>query len=325
VALQRDGKIVVAGFRIAANDSDFALARYNTDETLDASFGAGGRVTTDLQAGSFDFGRGVALQRDGRIVVAGWNQDAAGTRVAFALARYNPDGSVDASFGSGGAVTTEIGRFAEALDLAIQPDGRIVAAGFGGPARTIDFVLARYRPDGSLDANFGRSGTVITDFDESGDFGHAVGLEPDGKIVVAGFTDVSLNNDFALARYNPDGTLDPTFGTAGLVTTNFAGGSLDGASALVIQRDGKIVAAGGSDASGSTDFALARYLEAGSCDDPDGDGDNHSRLAPAQNEDGPVSGPVHRLDQRLAIPLVTADGGVVPEVNCSVVRGALGL
>jgi uncharacterized delta-60 repeat protein len=127
-----------------------------------------------------------------------------------------------------------------------------------------DFALARYNPDGTLDPTFNATGKVLTDFSgSSDDFGSALAIQSDGKIVAAGFSSIGndVPYDFALARYNPDGTLDPTFNATGKVLTDFSGsGSFDAANALAIQSDGKLVEAGYSDARGTLDFALARYL-----------------------------------------------------------------
>ncbi|MFD5426499.1 calcium-binding protein [Streptomyces sp. NPDC127084] len=257
VALQTDGKIVAVGGSALVAANDFALARYNTDGSLDATFGTGGRVLTDF-GGDGDIASAVALQTDGKIVTAGLS-NASGT-FDFALARYDTDGSLDATFGTGGLVTTDFGATNNwAFGVALQTDGKIVAAGYSNASGTFDFALARYDTDGSLDATFGTGGLVTTDFGGF-DIGFAVALQTDGKIVAAGYSDVSGTIDFALARYNTDGSLDATFGTGGLVTTGF-GGSFDAASAVALQADGKIVAAGSSDASGTSEFALARYLD----------------------------------------------------------------
>jgi uncharacterized delta-60 repeat protein len=258
VALQPDGKIVAAG----GSGSDFALARYNADGSLDSSFGSGGKVLTDFGSSSIDGARAVALQPDGRIVAAGTSR--AGGSFDFALARYNADGSLDPGFGSGGKVLTDIGSssFDQALAIALQPDGKIVAAGNGG------FALARYNADGSLDSSFGSGGKVLTDAGISNLA--AIALQPDGKIVAAGESLAAGPLDFALARYNADGSLDSSFGSGGKVLTNL--GSLDGARAVVVQVNGKIVAAGYSFAGGSRDFALVRYNADGSLDPGFGSG-----------------------------------------------------
>ena len=254
VAVQPDGRIVVAGSVItAAGGRDFGLARYLPDGRLDATFGRSGAVTTDV-VGGIDYVRAVVLQPDGRVVVAG---AASGD---FALVRYNRDGSVDTGFGFAGRAVTDFQTGLEgAYAVALQPDGRIVVT---GPLGTLDFGLARYAADGRLDAGFGRAGKVITDFAGDDDIPSAVVVQPDGRIVVAGFAAGApaggdFDEDFALARYTSDGGLDPTFGTGGKVTTDTGGGN-DGAGAVALQPDGKIVAAG------TPRFTLVRYLGGGS-------------------------------------------------------------
>jgi uncharacterized delta-60 repeat protein len=261
-ALQTDGKIVAVG---STNFGvDFAVVRYNTDGSLDSSFGSGGVVVTDFSGGG-DSASAVAIQTDGKIVVAGV---ATGASSDFGLARYDTDGSLDPTFGSGGKVTTD---FAGGLDLAnavaIQADGKIVAAGLTQSATTGgDFALARYNSDGTLDTTFGIGGKVTTDFGGPADSASAVAIQADGKIVAAGRTYENSNYDFALVRYNADGSLDPSFGTGGKVTTDFAAGT-DFASDLAIQPDGKILAAGWATPAGSfSAFGLVRYNTDGSLD-----------------------------------------------------------
>lgn len=274
VVIQPDGRIVAAGSaRTSGANVDFALARYNRDGSLDGSFGSGGKVTTDF-LDIFDQANALALQPDGKIVAAGTTRDEM-NRTDFALARYNSDGILDASFGSGGKVVTDfVGGAAAARAIAIQPDGRIVVAGYSLVGVNGDFALMRYKSDGSLDASFGVGGKVTTDFFGLSDGATAVRLMPDGRIIAAGSASTSIpNNDFALARYNSDGSLDPSFGAGGKVTTEFFGFT-DNVSALVVQPDGRVVAAGGADNLNSTgfDFALARYNVDGSLDSSFGDG-----------------------------------------------------
>jgi uncharacterized delta-60 repeat protein len=185
-------------------------------------------------------------------------------------------GDLDPTFGSDGRVQTEIGERAVVRDLVALPDGKLVAAGDMSTVRDLRGALVRYNPGGSLDRSFGGDGKVTTDFAattgsrgaEAG--GRALLLQPDGKLVAAGFADLGNggrefhDSDFALARYEPDGALDRSFGTGGKETTAFTHSS-DSVWALVRQRDGKLVAAGGSyDYSlgprGIGKFALARYL-----------------------------------------------------------------
>jgi uncharacterized delta-60 repeat protein len=258
VAIQPDGKIVAAG---SAHGDDFALARYNRDGSLDTSFDGDGKVTTDF--GGVDAASDVAIQPDGKIVAAG------GGAADFALARYNRDGSLDTSFDGDGKVTTDFRGVDAAVGVAIQLNGKIVAAGFDADAD--DFALVRYNRDGSLDTSFDGDGKVTTDFGSAFEAAAAVAIQPDGRIVAAGFTQVG--DDFALARYNRDGSLDTSFDGDGKVTTDFGFTgpfgdpiyTVDLATGVVIQPDGKIVAAGFS-VTGGVDFALARYNPDGSLD-----------------------------------------------------------
>lgn len=220
---------------------------------LDPSFGAGGMVTTDF-AGGFDEAYALVGQPDGKLVAAGLSSGS------WALVRYHGNGALDTSFGSGGRVTTETG---EAQAVVLQPDGKLVAAGRTGGAGGTDIALVRYNPDGTLDTTFGIGGLVTTDFAAGNDRGWGLVLEPDGRLVAAGRTTAGGTWDFALVRYRPDGTLDPTFGSGGRVITDFAGGS-DEAYALVRQPDGKLVAGGSC--------KLARYNHDGSLDASFGSG-----------------------------------------------------
>jgi uncharacterized delta-60 repeat protein len=256
VALQPDGKIVTAGRR----GSDVIVARYNANGTPDALFGptnTPGRVVTNF--GATEQALALVLQPDGKIVVAGrTNKPAPSGNFDFALARYEAAGTLDLTFGTLGLVTTDFGGSVDrAFAMALQPDGKLVVVGDSDA----NFALARYNPDGSLDAGFGSGGKVITSFGGI-DQASAVSLQPDGKIVVAGQTDTGISIDFALARYNPDGSLDGAFGSGGRITTNFTGTSDDLGSAVALQSDGKIVVGGTSD----DNFALARYTPAGILD-----------------------------------------------------------
>ncbi len=234
VALQSDGKIVVAGYSVIGSQEDFALVRYNVDGSLDTSFGTGGKVTTGISY--HDYAYSVALQSDGKIVVAG---RAGGD---FAVVRYNTDGSLDTSFDADGKVTTPVGvgyGYAYGQSLVVQPDGRLVLAGYAGTVA--DFAAVRYNANGSLDTSFGVGGKVTTNVNGYGDYGGAVALQSDGRLVVAGNSLVlGSGTYFTLVRYNADGSLDPSFGTGGKVTTNVKA-DYDDLCGVAIQFGGKIV------------------------------------------------------------------------------------
>ncbi|HEX8351747.1 MAG TPA: HYR domain-containing protein [Pyrinomonadaceae bacterium] len=332
-ALQPDGKVVVAGYTEGASFADFALARYNTDGTLDPAFGEGGKVRTPFPgypatAGDYSRATAVALQPDGKIVVVGTNPD-------FLLARYNPDGTLDAGFGAGGKVyygpSSITGSPTDRIpyDVAVMPDGKIVAAGatysldsegyglvgfamsrynadgtpdesfgpggrrdsapFGryppaqpravvnpdgsvvfasyyiGPGDS-NFVLARYGADGAPDPSFGTGGSVRLLFPTFLSV-TALGVQPDGKSILAGSSLVGAGYDLVARRYNADGTPDTAFGAGGQATTDF-GGPADFAGVVIVQPDGKVVV-GGSSYQGldnSHDFAAARYNADGTPD-----------------------------------------------------------
>jgi uncharacterized delta-60 repeat protein len=279
VALQPDGKIVAAGF---STNNEIALARYTTAGALDKSFGSGGIVTTAI-GGLGSAAYAVALQPDGNIVVVGTSgnlQPCGPNGVTlefsnFALARYTASGSLDASFGSGGTVTTVIPcTTTVAYAGALQADGKILAAGTLNNGSTPSlFALARYSPDGNLDASFGSGGMVTTPIGDLTNEAHGIALQPDGQIVLAGFSSTEFTDPhFALARYTADGGLDATFGSGGTVTTAI-GPFFSEALGIALQPDGKIVAAGFADnVSFVREFALARYAAAGSLDATFGSG-----------------------------------------------------
>ena len=271
-AIQADGKIVAAGYTTVAGGYDFSVSRYNTDGSLDTSFDGDGLVTTDF--GTDDIAHGVAIQSDGKIVVAGYTNSnglfCSSNNCNFALARYNPDGSLDSSFDGDGKVTTDFAGDEDfANGLVIQADGKIVAAGGAVMGALTYFALVRYSADGSLDSSFDGDGKVTTDLNGNGQAANAVAIQTDGKIVAAGSEFLGFNN-FGLARYNNDGSLDNSFDGDGKVITDIAGN--DEAYAIAIQSDGKIVVAGLSNPVG-TDFVLTRYNPDGSLDSTlDGDG-----------------------------------------------------
>jgi uncharacterized delta-60 repeat protein len=267
---QPDGKLVVVGRSYDGKTSQFALARFNTDGSLDPSFASGTVVTA---VGSGAVAEAVALQADGKIVVAGYTFSG-----GFTVARYNSDGSLDMAFGSGGTVVTRVGGNDSAAGVAVQPDGKIVVAGSSDVLSQIGnvvdrgFSLVRYNSDGSLDTGFGSGGEVLTDFGPTPGFAtfssyhptyanaNGVALQPDGRILVAGYF-LSSTNDignvaeaFLLARYSASGLLENSpsiyFGSSGPIGSQPAVGT-----SLVVQPDGQVVEAGYS----AGQFALVRF------------------------------------------------------------------
>ena len=259
VAIQSDGKIVTVGFGYDGTNVGFGLMRYNADSSPDATFGSGGKVITHVGGDGYSVPSAAAIQSDGKIVVAGYNSDYGENSYNFLLARYNADGSLDSTFGTGGKVLTPFNDAAPSA-VDIQPDGKIVVAGSGniGANFYYDFLIVRYNANGSLDNSFGSGGISANTFG-SNSFAADMKIQSDGKIVAVG----SSASAFALARYNTDGSLDVSFGTGGKVLTYFNINT--GAYAAAIQADGKIVVAGTSYTT-SNYFALARYNTNGSLD-----------------------------------------------------------
>lgn len=251
VAIQADGKIIVAGSSNDAGNANFALVRSLPDGTPDAAFGTDGKVTTDFNGGP-DTAVSVAIQSDGKIVVAG-------SATGFGVARYHSDGTLDPTFNSTGKVTTSFpGNSANAAKVLVQGDGKIVAAGYVHNGTDNDFALVRYNSDGTLDTSFNATGRVLTDLGDN-DVIQSMALQSNGKIVVAGFTSTGGSPHSALARFNSDGTLDTTFNTSGIVIATLLS-PLDVLSSVAIQPDGKIVAAGYSITNGlDFDILVVRY------------------------------------------------------------------
>ena len=270
---------------------------------LDPTFSGDGEQTTDF--GGSSEAKAVVVQPDGKVVVVG----ATFRDFAVALARYNPNGTLDTSFSGDGRQTTDFGV---ANAVALQADGKIVVVG------SIDssFALARYNPNGSLDTSFSGDGKQTTGIGGSSeDEATGVAIQGNGKIVVVGTaTDPSTgaNPKFALARYNPNGSLDTSFSGDGKQTTDF-GATRDGATGVALQGDGKIVAVGAADSGATThNFALARYNPNGSLDTSfSGDGKQTTDFGGVDEANGVAIRRTARLS-RSATPTSATGGGTSP-------------
>jgi uncharacterized delta-60 repeat protein len=244
---------VVASFVVLM----LALPAWAAGGALDPTWGGTGFVTTPFPAGD-SFAEGVVARGNGVLAVG---VAFGATDGDFALAAYNRDGTLDQTFGTGGEVTTNVTNFDVATAVAWQGD-KIVVAGYTSPDfAEYDFAVARYNKDGSLDQSFGTGGVVVTDFGGSEDIADAV-LVKGSQIVAAGGTTAGGGGEnFGLARYNKDGSLDTSFGGDGLVTTDFEGG-FDAANGLDIMEN-RVVAAGYANFHTNSNFALARYRDDG--------------------------------------------------------------
>jgi uncharacterized delta-60 repeat protein len=259
VAVQPDGKIVAVGD--GRNEGEFALVRYGATGSLDGSFGSGGTVGTPVGGGT-DSADAIVLQPDGKMLVGGTSYTGFSTQEDFTVARYNRNGSLDTSFGASGIVITDIlGHDDAVTGLALQPDGKIVAAGKARTSSAWNVAVVRYNTNGSVDSSFGTNGKVTTSLGSGDGVATALVRQPDGKLLVAGYTGSASNSKFALVRYTAGGSLDPTFGSGGNVTTAVDSGP-DDARVVTLQPDGKIVVAG--DSSGF--LVLARYAASGALD-----------------------------------------------------------
>ncbi len=263
LTIQPDGKILVAvRYHEDVINSPivqaFGVLRFNPDGSLDPTFGNNGFAFTPSLLGnpqSQDVPLAISVQADGRIVLVGLARRSNGT-TTFGVVRFNSDGTLDSGFDGDGIVTTQIGIAGdrdEAYSVGAQPDGKIVVAGFSRDNTVSEsFAAVRYNSNGSLDTSFDGDGKVMT----FGGFAvsNKLIIQPNGKIVIGG----GNGPDFALRRFNPNGSPDGTWGTGGIITTDF--GNAEFVSSMALQTDGKIVAVGST----STNVAIARYIGDGS-------------------------------------------------------------
>jgi uncharacterized delta-60 repeat protein len=260
IALQPDGKILLGG-QASFGSSNFALARYHSNGSLDTTFNGTGFLNTVIDA--FSSGRSLALQSDGKIVLGGssFNADS-----DFAIARYHSNGSLDTAFNTTGYTVTLVGAGNDfGQSVAIQSDGKILLGGYSRIGATDDFAIARYHSNGSLDTTFNATGIVTTAIGVGHDIGSSIAVQPDGKILLGGNAVIGGNTDFAVARYHANGSLDTTFNSTGFVTTAI-GVSADDGYSLVIQSDGKILLGGATFIGATYYYAIARYHSNGSLD-----------------------------------------------------------
>ena len=267
VAVQADRKILVAGAAYNRSEQGFGVVRYSAGGVLDSTFGGDGKVVTTFGTTVFGSASGIAVQADNKIVVSGTaNGD-------FTVVRYLANGTLDTSFSSDGKASLSVSSASETpTAMAIQPDGGIVVAGYVTSGGTDQMVVARFRGDGGIDTSFGAGGFTILELAGS-NRATCVALQPDGRILLGGGT--SVGYDMALVRLNADGTMDGTFGNAGLTTVSF-GSYVDFAYAVALQADGRILLGGYTSATSlspqSQSFAVARIQPDGTLDPTFGSG-----------------------------------------------------
>jgi uncharacterized delta-60 repeat protein len=266
LALDAFGRILVAG----TMGSDFVVARYTSTGLPDPGFGAGGMTRIDV-AGDADWAYGLALDASGRIVVAG-STLATQTSIDFAVARLTPDGGLDATFGRGGVATADFdGGIDMAVDVAVDSRGRIVLAGHAGGGTDEDFAAVRYTEDGVADPSFGTDGRRRAVFSPGREIAEAMSIDREDRVIVAGRSELpGMFSDFAVTRFEVDGSVDTSFGAAGLAQTDFFGMD-DVAQGVAVDDGDRVVAFGRAQTSpGYTEagfaLALARYTPGGVLD-----------------------------------------------------------
>jgi uncharacterized delta-60 repeat protein len=263
VAFQPDGKIVLGGWtRSIALWGSFAVMRLNTNGGLDSSFDGDGIAITTVA--NFNRGDTIRIQPDGKILLAG-NRYFGNTNNDFTMLRYNLDGTLDNTFDGNGIAAPNTSGFWDdyAYDMALQPDGKLVLVGTTAPTTTIgetlptDIAIMRVTSAGAPDSTFNSTGIVIVRFTGVSEGANAVAIQSDGRIVMGGFLNNTIKDEFLLMRFHPNGQLDTTFGSNGITFNSVSGGN-DRINSLVLQSDGKILAAGGS--------FIARYTNSGTID-----------------------------------------------------------
>lgn len=263
VAMQVDGKIVVAGYTRVTPYNDFAVNRYLTNGTLDSTFNFNGKVSADI-LNQDDYATSMLVQPDGKILIGGYSgypQD-----YDFALARFNTDGTADTTFGINGKVLTDTGTVNDiAFSIALQTDGKIIAGGQTFNGNDEDFLIRRYLSNGTVDSTFGIYGKRVIPISQFNDNAHSIALQPDGKILAAGRTFDGLLDLFAITRLHGDGSIDTSFGTGGIVTS-YIGTNNAVAYSINATADSKIIVCGAGTIAASSVFAVVRYTENGSLD-----------------------------------------------------------
>ena len=287
VHVRANGKILAVGHQYSI-PFFITLIQYNADGTLDTDFGANGHVNEAfaLEEAAYDS----FLMANGQLVATGYVKDEFSSP-DLAVFRFNEDGSPDMAFGTDGVARVDLGGWEYGRSVAVQPDGKIVIAGYTDANFEFDMALLRFNSNGSLDTSFDGDGIVYGDFVGDQDYAFGVAILDNGKIIVGGYSDL----DFAVVRYNSNGSLDTTFGTNGRTTTHIAGS--DYVNDMLVQNDGRIVLIGSTvPANGNRDFAIARYNPNGTLDTTfSGDGINTTDLGGQDNAQQVVQQPDGKL------------------------------
>jgi len=254
IELLPDGRIIAGGGVADGSNFDFALIRLLPDGSLDNTFSFDGKVVTTIA--DVDLFQSMAVGSDGKITAVGIAEEGASDREAL-LVRYNSDGSLDVTFGLNGIVQKDLGPGDDELfDIVLDGSGKILVCGTSGSGNAANMLFAKFNDDGTIDNTFSFDGMVLTDFDNGWDVARSMLKQPDSRILIAGISDAN-GGTFAMARFNPDGSLDNTFGTNGKVTTLIGNGCF--IYSVALQSDLDILACGYS-SDGTYNAVVARYL-----------------------------------------------------------------
>lgn len=323
VAMDAAGRAIVVGTTTAnSTGKDFAVARFDVAGTLDSTWGNGGRVTTDFLAASSEGAADIArIQADGKMVVVGGTQNGVGSGVA--ITRYNENGSLDATFGSGGKVTIANPTWQNfnPTSIAMDSDGNFLVAGNVHNGSWSDFAAMRIHADGTLDTSFGLFGTASVHFGplfNTNSTAASVAVDATGQIVLAGTVHslgASTGRDFALVRLNTNGTLDTSFGTGGKTTIHFT--FEDILKSMAIDASGRIVVAGNTGLSSSADAAVARLNHDGTLDSTFGIGGKTSLSFGAPATFDQVGGMALDASGRIVIAGGTGSSFAVARLNAA--------
>lgn len=233
------------------------ISRYLPNGTLDTSFDNDGKIEVGYGS-NYEFCHSIAIQPDEKLIVAGSSNGS------FSIARLNTNGTYDTTFSGDGKMIFVFGAGigSKINKLLLQPDGKILAIGQAYNGTNYDFGMARFNADGSTDSSFGNAGEMLVTIGPANDFGRNAVLQPDGKIVVCGYSNNASGDSFSITRLNNDGTLDTGFGTNGKIYYNIPTKNLCVAESIAIQSDGNLLIAGHADG----DFAILKYNSNGTLD-----------------------------------------------------------
>lgn len=264
LSIQSDNKIIIAGWAYdeVRTPSNVSISRFFENSKPDTAFNSTGLFS--IGNSTWEDAYASTIQSDGKILVAGRYYN--GRSWDFLLIRFNEDGSLDSTFAQKGYTTKDFGKDDIAFSIDVQNDGKILICGFAENLNW-DFAISRFNPDGSIDSTFGERGSTVLNIGSYNDVAFSIKAQQDGKIIVCGWTYIFGSWDFALVRLNPDGTLDSSFGTNGIVTTDY-NHLYNTSHSVAIQSNGKYVVAGYTEKPGSsdTDILIIRYNTDGSID-----------------------------------------------------------